>query len=139
MDLITSRRFVLPATAEDWAGAYHFNLWSKRHWPYVELHEEDRLFWYESPFQRFSWETEAVRVERFEYSSLDEAVAIMQRAFGPLDESQPYLDDKPEMGYGLVYASRPIRRLDRARPEGFRMPMLGWLRLDPTMRGVMGF
>jgi hypothetical protein len=136
MDFLTSRAFELPRTREDWRGEFHFNLWRTRQWPYRELQEGARLFWYETPLKRLSWETRVARVGRFEYRELDEAVEIITRSFGSFDEQQAYMQDKPSAGYGLVYASEPIRRVDRNRPEGFTMPRLGWLRIDEQVKRV---
>ena len=73
MIYITSRSFDLPTNAEAFRKAYYFNMWQKRLWPYEELTPGEELLWYETPSGRLVWRSRVVDVERFPYSSKNEA------------------------------------------------------------------
>ena len=133
MTYITSRGFDLPTSVESFRNAYYFNMWQKRLWPYKELIPGDELLWYETPSGRLVWRSRVVDVERFPYSSKNDARDRLVSRFGALDEQQPYFRDAPDRGYCLAYKVDPLERLAIHKPEGLRFPMSGWLRDAPTI------
>ncbi len=125
-----------PRSEEDWKEFFHFNMWRVRLWPLKEVKEQDRLLWYDTKMKRLTWETEIVLIDGFDYKTVESAVRRLRKHFGDTDLDQPYIRGRPEPGYCLAYRSDPVRRLDLPAPEGFKMPMLGWLRADDTWRNT---
>src|SRR3712207_1696062 len=134
MEYITSRGFVLPASAEEMADTFWFNMWRTMQWPYKELKVGDRLYWYESPSKSIVWKSEVVEVVRFEYQDKSVAGRELAERFGEFDKSQAYFLQAPLAGYCLAYKVLPAERVDYPRPEGFKFPYLGWLRVDEKVQ-----
>lgn len=131
MEIITSRSFALPESAEKLRQECWFNLWSRTHWPYRELVAGDVLYWYEASARRIVWKTRVARVDRFQYQDKAALQAKLEAVFhAPLDVSQAYFVRGPVQGYCLAYSVIPLDRLDLPKPDGLRFPELGWLRVD---------
>ena len=128
MRMIASRRFRFPDTPEDLRKAFYFNLWEKRHWPLDALRDGVVLYLYESPTQRFVWKVRAANVGSTEYDSLAEAYSWLTENYGEFDEGQPYLDAPAKAGHCLAFRCDPLVPLNRKKPRGLRLPMLGWVR-----------
>jgi hypothetical protein len=47
-----------------------------------------------------------------------------------IDIAQPYFVDAPESGYCLSYKVQALERVHLPKPDGFRFPQTGWLRVD---------
>lgn len=133
MEYITSRRFLLPDTADAMANTFWFNMWLTRQWPYRELDSGNVLYWYQSPTKQLTWKSHVTEVDRFPYDNKVEAERVMRDRFGDFDTEQPYFVDAPEHGYCIAWKVLSLEQLDVTRPEGFRMPMLGWLRVDTVI------
>ena len=129
---LVSRRFRMPESADGMAQGYWFNMWAKRLWPFRDLQAGDRLFWLESPSRVVTWASRVQRVERFAYQNKPEACRLMEAAFGSLDRQQPYFVDAPDEGVCIAWNVEGSHRLHLARPPAFRMPRLGWAKLDET-------
>jgi hypothetical protein len=67
MEYIISRGYTLPTTTQEFKPVFHFNLWSKKYWPYKKFGTGDVLYWYETPSNCIVWKTYTVKVERFPY------------------------------------------------------------------------
>ena len=118
MSLVTSRGFVLPESPSEMSDGIWFNLWQSRLWPYKELQVGDDLFWYESPTKAIVWHTQVEHVEAFPYSSIGQALDVMDERFNvSIDRSQSYLDGKPTAGYCLAYQVNAIERVHLPKPE----------------------
>jgi hypothetical protein len=105
-------------------------MWRVRQWPYQELKTGDVLYWYESPGKSIVWRTTVSELERFEYKDKLRAGMMLESRFGEFDKSQTYFLHGPESGYCLAYKVLPVERVSFPKPEGFRFPQLGWLRVD---------
>lgn len=134
MEYVTSRSFRLPESEQEMADEFWFNMWRTRQWPYKELKAGDWLYWYESPGKSIVWRTTVTEVERFDYTDKSAAANALEAKFGEFDKSQAYLEHAPSEGYCLAYKVLPAERVDYPKPEGFRFPQLGWLRVDEEIR-----
>lgn len=134
---IVSRRS-LTRDINEWPNICSFHMWAKQLWPYLEVKNGDRVFWYEGESKTLVWETRIVQLEAFAYDSSSQAYERLDRTFGPIDRKQPYVDRKDREGYCLAFRSEPVRVLDVPAPDGFRMPMLGWMRITPEVNGTWG-
>jgi hypothetical protein len=130
VDYVTSRRFSLPTDATEMARKYWYNLWRRRLWPYNNLKPGDRLWWTENKTRLIVWESRVVRVERFEYSSRNEAVSKFVSLFGWF-EPEPYFEEAATSGFGLAYKVQPMKLLNMVRPPKIRLLQQGWQVLDP--------
>jgi hypothetical protein len=130
MEYITSRGYRLPESSEDFADSLWFNLWRNRLWPYTELVVGDTLYWYESPSRRIVWKSRVADVDRFSYDSKETAQNRLEARFGPFDTTQSYFVNSPEEGYCLAYKAIPLDRVSLPKPDDFRLPHQGWLRID---------
>jgi hypothetical protein len=130
MECVTSRSFKLPESSEEFASSLWFNLWSKRLWPYAEVDIGDTLYWYESPCRTIVWKSRVAEIDRFGYDSKRTLEGKLISEWGPFDTTQPYFVDASEHGYCLVYRVLPLQRLNLSKPEDFKFPQLGWLRVD---------
>ena len=130
MEYIVSRGFMLPQTAQEFRNDYNFNLWSKQFWPYGEIELGDIRYWYETPSKRIVWKTRIVKVEGFPYQNRRHLREMLVTRFGHYDEGTPYAVNAPEMGYCLAYKSDPLERLNIPKPDNFRFPQLGWLKIN---------
>ena len=128
MALITSRNFVLPQLSDAMRTNVWFNMWTMNRWPYKELNPGETLLWYESPNQHIVWSTNVTDVTRFPYSRREEVAAKLK--LSAVEAAQPYFVKAPASGFCLSYRVNPIERLDLSRPDDFRFPQLGWLRID---------
>jgi hypothetical protein len=75
------------------------------------------------------WDSIVVRVERFEYSSHDEAISKFTCLFGWF-EPEPYFEASPDSGFALVYKAQPMRLLNVVRPPSVQLLPQGWRALD---------
>lgn len=130
MEYITSRGFRLPESDDEMAGEFWFNMWRSKQWPYKELKPGDLLYWYEPPSKAIVWRTEITEVTRFEYEDKAVAGRLLEERFGEFDKSQAYFLNAPSEGYCLAFKVLPVERVDYPKPEGFKFPYLGWLRID---------
>lgn len=130
MEYITSRRFTLPESPEEFATHFWFNLWRINLWPYKELLPDDILYWYESPSRCIVWKSRVVDVDRFSYKSREEVRIRLEGRFGKFDTNQPYFVESPGQGYCLAWKVNPIQRMKLPKPAGLRFPRQGWLRVD---------
>ena len=130
MEYITSRRFTLPESPEDFAAGFWFNLWRIKLWPYEELVSGDILYWYESPSRCIVWKSRVVDVDRFTYNSREEVQIRLEARYGEFDTTQSYFVEAPEQGYCLAWRVVPIERMRLPKPADLRFPRQGWLRVD---------
>jgi len=130
---MTSRSVDLPNSLEDWASNFHFNLWATEQWPYRELEEGTGVLWYEGRQKLLTWETRVIQLDRFKYSSLDEVGNRLLERFGSFNATQPYMKGKANRGVCIADRSEPIRFHGLSAPAGFRMPQLGWKRVDESL------
>lgn len=130
MEYITSRGFILPKSADDFANRPWFNLWRIKLWPYRELVTDDILYWYESPTRYIVWKSRVVDVDRFFYPSHRALQERLEARFGKFDTNQPYFLESPEQGYCLVWKAVPLQRVRLPKPADLRFPRQGWLRVD---------
>jgi hypothetical protein len=130
MDYITSRGFVLPESAEEFADRFWFNLWRIRLWPYREVVVGDLLYWYESPSKSIVWKSRVTELERFHYDNKDAVRERLVSRFGDFDTTQPYFVEAPEQGYCLAWRAKPLQRVSLSKPENLQFPQQGWLRID---------
>jgi hypothetical protein len=128
MDFVTSRGYVLPETADGLAGAKFFNLWSKRLWPYNALEVGDVLHWYESPNKCVVWRSRVTAVIRFPYQRKDEVRPRLQLRIE--EAGQPHYTNAPDAGYCLSCKVEAVERVCLPKPDGFRFPQSGWLRVN---------
>jgi hypothetical protein len=130
MECITSRGFRLPESADELADGYWFNLWRYKLWPYRELVVGDILYWYESPSQCIVWKTRVADVDRFCYDSKEAVRNWLEARFGSLDAAQPYFVESAEEGYCLAWEVIALQKMSLHKPDGFRFPQQGWLRVN---------
>jgi hypothetical protein len=128
MEYVTSKKFTLPDTADDLANGAWFNMWTKKFWPYDELEPEDILYWYESPSRNIVWRSKVLDVIRFRYERKE--VVEERLKLAPVDVAQAYFVDGPESGFCLSYKVQALERLCLPKPDDFRFPQMGWLRID---------
>jgi hypothetical protein len=132
MELITSRNFLLPERQGAISGRWWYNLWFRKLWPYVELSVGDTLFWYESKTRKIVWRTEVNEIVRFPYTRKNEVTAKLRL---PARETESvYFKDAPKSGFCLAYKIKPIERITISKPDAFRFPHQGWLKLTPAVR-----
>ena len=130
MEYITSRGFKLPDSSEEFASSFWFNLWGRRLWPYEEVDIGHTLYWYESPCRAIVWKSRVAKIDRFGYDSKRSLASELISEWGAFDTAQPYFVDASENGYCLVYRVLPLQRLNLSKPEDFKFPQQGWLRVD---------
>jgi len=130
MEYITSRGFKLPKSAEEMTNRFWFNMWRLKLWPYQELVVGDILYWYESPDKCIVWKTRVSDVDRFQYGNKDAAGRRLKERFSDFDREQPYYLEAPTKGFCLAWKVRPLQRVNIPRPDNFRFPQQGWLRVD---------
>jgi len=127
---ITSRGFRLPQTKEELESRVWFSLWKTEQWPYRELIQGDRLYWYESPTKRVVWESSIKDLDRLQYADKQDLADRLRSRFGDFDENEPYFREAPDEGYCIAYRVAAIKKLSRPKPKEIEMPRLGWLRVD---------
>lgn len=125
MEYITSRGFELPTDQTKMENFDWFNMWSNRNFPYYELLVGDTLYWFDTTAQKLVWKTEVVKVDRFPYSDKQEIFDRYPNSLG-----LKYYDSRPDSGYFVGYKVKVLEKLDLEKPNGFRFPQLGWLRVD---------
>ncbi|MCX7608456.1 MAG: hypothetical protein N2049_04465 [Anaerolineales bacterium] len=130
MMYITSRRFILPKSKDEFSNYFWFNLWRIKLWPYRELTNGDILYWYESPTRCIIWKSFVVDVDKFFYSSYKALQERLEVRFGELDADQSYVLKSPEQGYCLVWRAVPLQKVRLPKPADLRFPAQGWLRVD---------
>jgi len=129
MEFITSRRFILPLSADEMAERSWFNLWHRKLWPYQELVIGDTLYWYESPSKNIVWKSKVVDVDRYSYDRKKIVREKLESRFGAFDINQPYFLGAPEQGYCLAWKVMPLERMSLPKPEQLRFPQQGWLHI----------
>ncbi|NWF50624.1 MAG: HNH endonuclease [Ignavibacteriaceae bacterium] len=125
MEYITSRGFELPTDQTEMENFDWFNMWSNRNFPYYELLVGDTLYWFDTTAQKLVWKTEVVKVDRFPYSDKQQIFDRYPNSLG-----LKYYDSRPDSGYFVGYKVKVLEKLDIEKPNGFRFPQLGWLRVD---------
>jgi hypothetical protein len=133
MEYITSRGFILPESADDFANHLWFNCWRKRLRPYRELVTGDILYWYESPTRCIVWKSRVVDVDRFSYPSHRALQKRLEARFGEFDTNQPYFLESPERGHCLAWKAAPLQRVRLPKPVDLRFPRQGWLPVDNSI------
>jgi len=128
---VTSKNYFLPDDADAFSNGLWFNLWTKKQWPYKELERGDTLFWYESPSKHIVWKSQVVEVLRFSYESKKEVEEKLNLT--PVQVAQEYFVDGPDAGFCLSYKVATIERLSIPRPDDFKFPRLGWLKVSPEV------
>lgn len=125
MEYITSRGFELPTDQTEMENFDWFNMWSNRNFPYYELLVGDTLYWFDTTAQKLVWKSEVVKVDRFPYSDKQEIFDRYPNSLG-----LKYYDSRPDSGYFVGYKVKVLEKLNLEKPNGFRFPQLGWLRVD---------
>jgi len=128
MLFVTSRNYVLPEDTDGFTSGLWFNLWMKRLWPYNELEPGDTLYWYESPTKCIVWKSRVVEVLRFSYQTKKEVEQKLNLT--PVQATQAYFVDGPDSGYCLSYRVEATERLSIPRPDDFKFPHQGWLKMS---------
>ena len=124
---VTSRGFLLPTDQREMSNASWFNMWARELWPCKELQPGDSLYWYESPTGRIGWATRVVGITQFAYATKSELIAKLKldvQAAG-----QPYVTSGPAAGICLAYEVKALKKLSIPKPDGYRFPQQGWLRI----------
>ena len=131
MSWVTSRNYVLPDDSDAFSSGLWFNLWTKKLWPYSELEPGDTLYWYESPTKCIVWKSRVVEALRFSYQTKKEVQQKLNLT--PVQAAQEYYVDGPESGYCLSYKVKATERVSIPRPDDFRFPHQGWLKVSPDV------
>jgi len=131
MSSVTSRNYVLPDDADAFTNGLWFNLWTKKLWPYNELEPGNTLYWYESPSKWIVWKSRVVAVLRFAYQTKKEVEQKL--TLTSVQAAQDYFVDGPEKGYCLSYKVAAIARVSFLRPDDFKFPHQGWLKVAPEV------
>ncbi|QDV90432.1 hypothetical protein RAS2_15110 [Phycisphaerae bacterium RAS2] len=131
MSWATSRNYLLPNDANAFDNELWFNLWMKRLQPYNELEPGDTLYWYESPSNCIVWKSRVVSVLRFSYQTRKEVEQKLNLT--PVQAAQNYFVHGPEAGYCLSYRVAAIERVSIPRPDDFKFPRQGWLKVSPEV------
>jgi hypothetical protein len=118
-------------TPDAFSNGLWFNLWTKRLWPYKELEPGDTLYWYESPSKCIVWRSRVVEVLRFSYQMKKEVEQKLNLT--PLQAAQDYFVDGPESGYCLSYKVEAVEGVSIPRPDDFKFPHQGWLKVSPDV------
>lgn len=134
MSWVTSRSYILPDDADAFSNGLWFNLWTKKLWPYNELEQGDTLYWYESPSKCVVWKSRVVEVLRFSYQTKKEVEQKLNLT--PVEAAQDYFVDGPESGYCLSYKVEAIARASIPRPDDFKFPHQGWLKVSPEVEAA---
>jgi hypothetical protein len=134
MSWVTSRNYVLPDDPDAFSNGLWFNLWTKKLWPYNELEPGDTLYWYESPSKCIVWKSRVVEVLRFSYQTKKEVEQKLNLT--PVQAAQDYFVDGPESGYCLSYKVEAIARASIPRPDDFKFPHQGWLKVSPEVEAA---
>jgi HNH endonuclease len=125
MEFITTRGFKLPTHQTEMEDFDWFNMWSNKNFPYYELLEGDILYWFDTIAQKLVWKTEVVKVERSPYSDKQQIFDRYPNSLG-----LKYYESRPDSGYFVGYKVKVLEKLNLDKPNGFRFPQLGWLRVD---------
>jgi hypothetical protein len=132
MEFIVSRNFLLPDGRRALSGRWWYNLWSRKLWPYAELSLGDTLFWYESKTGNVVWRSEVTKIVRFPYARKNE---VARRLHLPRQETDRfYFKNASNSGFCLAYKVKPLERIHIPKPDDFRFPHQGWLRVTPELR-----
>ena len=129
--LVTSKNFRLPDDADDFSRRVWYNLWTKKLWPYNELEQGETLFWYESTSKCIVWKSRVSEVLRFAYQTKDEVKQKLKLT--PVDVAQDYFVEGPTAGYCLSYWVTAMEQVSIMRPEDFKFPQVGWLKVSPEV------
>jgi hypothetical protein len=127
-DYITSRSFALPGDAGSMEGSPWFNMWGRQLWPYTTIEVGDTLYWYDAREESIVWKSIISKIGRGPYESHEQAIGIIEKIFGHLEPSNPYLVRAPENGYVVAYRIADVEEVHLQKPAGLRIPQLGWMR-----------
>lgn len=132
---ITSRGYTIPDDWEEFQQTFWFNMWQKRMFAYSEVSEGDVLFWYDSQSQSIVWKSKITKLDKFEYSTKQQMRERVIQIFDEDPASDPYFVDKADSGYCIAFKITPLQKLNLKKPEGFKFPQGGWLRVsDPNSK-----
>lgn len=137
MRYLTSRDWYLPEGTDPlWLGeVWFFNMWTYQWWPYRELAQDDTLFLFDRKREMTVWEASVSRVQTRRYSSHNDAGDSLDCVMpSPVDRSQRFFRNAPQCGFLLAFECRAKSRIDRPRPQGRRLPRLGWIRGEAELR-----
>ncbi len=125
MDYITSRSFQLPSDSKEFEEHDWFNMWQNQLFPYKELLEGDTLYWYDSTQKRIVWKTKVSKIVKFPYDSKSEIIKNFKDV-----SNQAYFEQAKDKGYFISYKVKVESKVAYEKPDGFRFPMTGWIKLD---------
>lgn len=125
MEYLTTRTFALPTEAAGMEKFSWFNMWGRRFFPYTELLAGDTVYWFDQTLEQLVWRTRISETDRFAYSSKSK---ILERY--PDCAESDYFHNGSDSGYFITYQVKVEEKIDVKRPRGFKLPQLGWLRLD---------
>lgn len=125
MEYITSRSFTLPKDSKELEKSDWFNMWSKQLFPYKELLIGDILYWYDSTQSAIIWKTKVTNIVRFPYSSKQEIISNFKDV-----SSENYFKTRADKGFFISYKIEVIERVSFNKPDNYRFPHLGWVRVD---------
>lgn len=128
MEFITSRGFDLPTSKGEMENREWFNIWRRRNFPYTEPMIGDILYWFDTNKKEVVWKTRIVMIDRFPFENKSE---ILTR-YPDCDESE-YFRKGPSNGFFVIYEVEELEKISVNKPEGFRFPQLGWLRVDDVV------
>ena len=132
---ITSRGYTIPDDWDEFQQTFWFNMWQKRMFAYSEVSEGDVLFWYDSQSQSIVWKSKITKLDKFEYSTKQHMRERIIQIFDEDPASDPYFVDKADSGYCIAFKITPLQKLNLKKPEGFKFPQGGWLRVsDPNAK-----
>ncbi len=113
-------------------------LWQTQLWPYKEVNTGDIIYLYQTNERRIVWETLVSNTLRFPYENQGE---FEHRAQFDVRGSDNYIVNKfakHSRGFCLRAELQPVRRLNIAKPDGFKFPQKGWLRVDDEIATKWG-
>jgi len=132
MEFVVSRNYVLPKRPRAFSEEPSYNLWSRKVWPYTDLAVGDILFWYESKTGAIVWKTKVAAVDHLRYARKKE---VARRLHLPREEIESiHFRHAPNSGFCLAYKVKPLNRINIRKPDNFRFPHQGWLRITPEFR-----
>lgn len=111
-----------------------YNAWQKRWRPYRQCTKGDEAFVLTPT--HYSARGEFVFVEKFYYLNENEFFnGLESSGWGVPSMKHPYFEGIPQQGYCLAFwlDFRRLRK-EKVRPEGYRLPQLGWAALNDAPR-----
>lgn len=125
MEYITSRSFTLPEESKELEKSDWFNMWTKQLFPYKELLIGDILYWYDSTKSAIVWKTKVTEIVRFPYNSKQEIISNFKDV-----SNENYFKTRADEGFFISYKIAVIERVSFNKPDNYRFPHLGWVRID---------